>query len=74
MFVNLLIVLSGKLPAGWVTDFSRLHCLLEGVDSLGKQGLLSNPILTLNDKTEGICQLDWYRTHLLLTVKNLSYQ
>lgn len=69
MFVNLLIVLSGKLPAGWVMGFSRLYCMLEGVDSLGKQGLLSNPVSTLNDKAKSICQLSWYSTHLLLTVK-----
>lgn len=69
MFVNLMIVFSGKLPAGWVMGFSRLYCMLEGVDSLGKQGLLSNPVSTLNDKAKGICQLSWYSTHLLLTVK-----
>lgn len=49
--------------------FSRLYCMLEGVDSLGKQGLLSNPVSTLNDKAKSICQLSWYSTHLLLTVK-----
>lgn len=55
MFVNLPVVLGRKLPAGWVEGFSRLHCLLEGVDSLGKQGLLSHDILTLNDQAKGVC-------------------
>lgn len=52
--------------------FSRLYCLLEGVDSLGKQGvLLSHHVLTLNNQAKGICQLNWYRTQILL-IKRLG--
>lgn len=71
MFANLLVVSSRKLHTGWVEGFSRLYCLLEGVDSLRKQGLLSHIIPTLNDQAKGICQLNWYGTHFLLTKKSL---
>lgn len=72
MFVNLLVLLSGKLLAGWVKGFSRLYCLLEGVDSLGQKSLLSHHIPTLNNQAESICQLSWYKTHFLLMKQRLN--
>ena len=56
--VNLLVVLSTKLPAGGIKGFSRLYCLLEGVDSLSEDSMISHHVPTLNNEAEGICQLD----------------
>ena len=72
MCVNLLVVLSSKVPAGWVEGFSRLHCLLQGVDGLCEQGLLSHRIPTLKDQAEGVYQLNWYGTHFLFLQRRLG--
>ena len=72
VIVNLLVVLRGELPGGWVEGFSRLYWLLEGVDSLGEQGLLSHHIPTPNDQAKVVCQLKWYWAHFLLTEKRLG--
>lgn len=51
-FVNLLVVFGGKLPARWMRVTSRLHSLMEGVDSLGDYAPLSDPVSTLNDEAK----------------------
>lgn len=51
-FGNLLVVFCGKIPARWMRVTSRLHSLLEGVDSLGDYAPLSHPVSTLNDEAK----------------------
>lgn len=66
MFVDLLVVLGRKLPAGRAEGFSKLQCLLQGVDGLCEQATVTGRVLTLDDQAKSVRQLQRDRTHLLL--------
>lgn len=74
-FLHLFVVLSRKLPAG-IKMLSRLHGLLQSVDSLCKKGTVSHRVSAVNNKREGFCQLRWYESQVLffkMTEKQLYF-